>query len=759
MEISYLSNFIVFFRHSRFKRNIKIIIENYLPMDMNKKNKLPKLLICLLCFSVPFFGQMGRVGINTASPRATLDITAKTTDGSQAEGLLIPRLSGDQIKAAEASYGTEQDGALIYATSGISSSSSNTLNITSSGYYYYDASNSVWQSLAIGTAQAVVSDCNSNGLEGTYINGVAMTSSNKFSVTLTNKLFSDATIDLQPSDLVLSGISGIIVSSVSPTSVTLAPGQSQLVEYALSGTPVTSGTLVGAWTKISLNCLKTVDVTSPTITSLDCGVAIHSGTLTGNISANGVSSTISYTGGNGSGYIGQTVPSTGVTGLTATLSSGTLANGSGSLLFTITGTPSGAGTASFAISIGGQSCTLTRTVAAPVVIPSNITLAQNSSYMMVSVYDEDYLPYTVPGGLATTNIQAADGVDESTPIMVYGIINTIGLTLALPVTASGSGTLPAFNQTITIPSSLTMDGISRNLIFSWPAQAYTSSTKSITATLKAVGGTLYAKRLDINAGIGSDALGILLGQFIYPYNNAGNTTTYNVRIIAVVPDKMFGIADNAGLTTHKMVYVPVVAEDGKIWLNNNLGANYANIGKPAFNPAQQASSSTDYNAYGSLFQWGRKPDGHELITWSNSTAGTGVYGTTSTVSNMPTDALFIVGSSNWRIIQDDTLWIMEASANNPCPAGFRIPTITELSTLFTAGNITNSSTAAVSTLKLTTSGYRNYGSGSLQNTGVFGNYWSSSVSGTTANTRGFDISTFVSNYNRAFGFSIRCVKN
>jgi uncharacterized protein (TIGR02145 family) len=75
-----------------------------------------------------------------------------------------------------------------------------------------------------------------------------------------------------------------------------------------------------------------------------------------------VSSAIPYTGGNGGTYTSQSVSSTGVTGLTATRAAGTLLSGSGSVTYTITGTPSTSGTASFAISLGGQSCTLTRTV-------------------------------------------------------------------------------------------------------------------------------------------------------------------------------------------------------------------------------------------------------------------------------------------------------------------------------------------------------------------------------------------------------------
>jgi len=99
------------------------------------------------------------------------------------------------------------------------------------------------------------------------------------------------------------------------------------------------------------------------ISSLDCGGSTVTGTLSPGQAASGVSVSVPYTGGDGSAHSGQTVSSTGVTGLTATLSAGSFANGSGSLSYVITGTPSAVGTASFALNIGGQSCTLDLEVA------------------------------------------------------------------------------------------------------------------------------------------------------------------------------------------------------------------------------------------------------------------------------------------------------------------------------------------------------------------------------------------------------------
>jgi hypothetical protein len=295
-------------------------------------------------------------------------------------------------------------------------------------------------------------------------------------------------------------------------------------------------------------------------------------------------------------------------------------------------------------------------------------------------------------------------------------------------------------------------------MLSWNTQSLTTSSKFITATIVSMGGTLNAKKLDINAGIGADYLGVLLGQFIYPFNSAGATTSYQLRIIPGIPDKMFGIADNTGsTTTHNMLYLPIQAEDGKIWLNNNLGAHYSNINHPNFNLVQQATSATDFRAYGSLFQFGRKPDGHELVTYTSSTAGVGVNGTTATRSDNPTNALFIINTNvpdyNWRINIDNTLWNLVISPNNPCPSGFRLPSIAEVNALIAAANISNLSTAYNSILKIPAAGNRTRETGNVV-VGANSYTWSSSLSyffGSTYQGSGNDY--------KAQGFAVRCIKD
>ncbi|WP_263602001.1 hypothetical protein [Chryseobacterium sp. PET-29] len=88
-----------------------------------------------------------QVGINNTSPQATLDITAKATDGSSPQGIIAPRLTGDQIQAGDGQYKAAQTGAIIYATAAVTTPSAKTANISSQGYYYFDGS--VWQKIGV----------------------------------------------------------------------------------------------------------------------------------------------------------------------------------------------------------------------------------------------------------------------------------------------------------------------------------------------------------------------------------------------------------------------------------------------------------------------------------------------------------------------------------------------------------------------------------------------------------------------------------
>lgn len=89
-----------------------------------------------------------QVGINTATPAATFDVTAKG-NATTAEGIIAPRLTGLEIKTATSNslYTTAQSGAIVYATSAQSAAPATpaSANVSAPGYYYWDGT--LWQNL------------------------------------------------------------------------------------------------------------------------------------------------------------------------------------------------------------------------------------------------------------------------------------------------------------------------------------------------------------------------------------------------------------------------------------------------------------------------------------------------------------------------------------------------------------------------------------------------------------------------------------
>ncbi|MEG0926715.1 tail fiber domain-containing protein [Chryseobacterium sp.] len=100
---------------------------------------MKKCLVAMLVSGLAY----SQVGINTQTPQATLDVTAKTTDGTKPEGLIAPRLTGDQIKSGDAQYNAAQKGTLVYATSAVGTASTKTANITAEGYYSFNGT--IWE--------------------------------------------------------------------------------------------------------------------------------------------------------------------------------------------------------------------------------------------------------------------------------------------------------------------------------------------------------------------------------------------------------------------------------------------------------------------------------------------------------------------------------------------------------------------------------------------------------------------------------------
>ncbi len=187
---------------------------------------------------------------------------------------------------------------------------------------------------------------------------------------------------------------------------------------------------------------------------------------------------------------------------------------------------------------------------------------------------------------------------------------------------------------------------------------------------------------------------------------------------------------------------------GKTWMDRNLGAS------------QVATSSTDEDAFGDIYQWGRFAEGHHCR--NSSVYSSGLASTASPTGN-PWDGKFITTSNppdDWLSSQDANLWQGVNGTNNPCPIGYRLPTQAEWEAERLSWSSNDEAGAFASPLKLPKAGFRGRTNGIV---GVsFGYYWSSTVSGVKSYVLFFDsnpINGQLAVDERSQGFCVRCIKD
>ena len=400
------------------------------------------------------------------------------------------------------------------------------------------------------------------------------------------------------------------------------------------------------------------------IFNLDCASAVLTGSLFSGQAASGVSVSIAYTDGDGQSHGGQTVNSTGVTGLTATLSAGSFATGAGNLIYNISGTPSATGTASFALTIGGQNCTLT------------LTVQQLGSITGLICND------------AIRKGEMQPGITYNSPSWVTVIVPYMG----------GNGGVHS-GQTV-----------------------MSTGSTGFTATLSA----------------GNFASGS--GNLTYEITGSGATGTATFAL------NIGGSSCDLDLEV-KSCSAMIDASTTKTFLCYNLGA---------YN-TRASSSAPSWEINGGYWQWGAKPEAAAGPTGSGAAKANS--GAIDNWTSLP-----VGGNGAW----------LNASktADDPCPAGFRVPTETQWNGVRVNNSQSNvgsswSSSATNyttgknfgSALFLPAAGYRDSSTGTLFNRGNRGYYWSSTEHGTGSawTLRFLSGGAVVVIDLRTYGFSLRCI--
>jgi hypothetical protein len=311
---------------------------------------------------------------------------------------------------------------------------------------------------------------------------------------------------------------------------------------------------------------------------------------------------------------------------------------------------------------------------------------------------------------------------------------------------------------------------------------YISSTNGNVATTNSNTGTITCTLSGLTPGI---------NYFIVAYAITTSGTTYG----------------NVISYEHAVVVSPVT---GRKWMAVNLGANNfpANI--------------DDQTGAGDMYQWGRASDGHEkarplvynpeqffnsqgnyVPMWLPDNPHRFEWSSTTTVEPINDDYVeekerfhrkFIIdratpdnndpnGYNNGQITRgnnpttpntfgdwmtnfNNSLWQGLNGINNPCPPGFRIPTVSDFDN---ETALTNRTTAFASFLKLPATGFRhnntNFGRSYITPASVANGYYWTSTTGTSGGTNMSNMYTFLISSRtkpltvRATGAAVRCIKN
>lgn len=99
--------------------------------------KMKKKILCLL-FASSISISFAQTGINTKSPKTTLEVVSNPLDVNKSDGIILPKLTGNQLKAKDDLYDETMEGTIVFVTEAASPTSDKTINVTRKGEYYFN---------------------------------------------------------------------------------------------------------------------------------------------------------------------------------------------------------------------------------------------------------------------------------------------------------------------------------------------------------------------------------------------------------------------------------------------------------------------------------------------------------------------------------------------------------------------------------------------------------------------------------------------
>jgi uncharacterized protein (TIGR02145 family) len=438
--------------------------------------------------------------------------------------------------------------------------------------------------------------------------------------------------------------------------------------------------------------------------------------------------------------------------------SGVLVAGTSNITLTASGTPVAGGTFTYTVTSGSVTFTFPRTVewlpaeiASIAATGASVTLTDG---VAASGQTQALIAQVTKTGSYTLTTNAINGITFSTS----GVFTSVGSNnfnleasgtnidvVGSPFTISSqSNTAPVYsfpfnvninnngfatfdggnptgtmNQSSTIGSGVTQTlNVSVTQRGSYPAISVTTSGVTFSSP-----GGIFASVGSAQVVLTASGTPSVVGNVVFSFTNPllGSFT------------REVGIS----LTTSVLVSPGV----SKLFLTHNLGADTAP--DPSV-PVQ--------GIHGDYYQWGRSTIVADASTSSGVVSG---WNTTAAANGAWAD-----GSK---------------TANDPCPTGYRVPTMTQWdgvianNTVSRTGTWTDDATnfgsaihwgpnAATKALTLPAAGFRNSSDGTLSSRGSNGYYWSSTENGANASYLRFNSSVAITSiYSRPTGFSVRCV--